>query len=207
MKQILLTAASFGFLTATTVMADTEIRPSVFFAGTPSEAGSERASMENLFFDLATAWASCNADAMKSSVAEDVKFSYPTSSYQGLETMLKDLESFCGGATDVSIYFPKDAFYIDTVTGRIAAEVQFRAFQRGAKQVVNDVWVGTVEDGKLTVVKEYLDGRVKDLQKLGVLTLEESPEFMTPWPPRTEEWAECFPITRSAPINSCPPTK
>lgn len=163
--------------------------------------------MENLFFDLATAWADCNAEAMKGAVAEDVKFSYPTTAYEGLETMLADLESFCGAATDVSIYFPEDAFYIDTQTGRIAAELQFRAFQRGAKQVVNDVWVGTAEDGKLTVVKEYLDGRVKDLQKLGVLQLEESPAFLTPWPPRTEEWAECFPITRAAPINACPPVE
>ena len=37
-----------------------------------------------------------------------------------------------------------------------------------------------------------------------VLELEESPEFLTPWPPRTAEWAECFPIVKAAPINTCP---
>ena len=46
----------------------------------------------------------------------------------------------------------------------------------------------------------------KDLQALGVLTLEEDPEMLTPWPPRTEEWAACFPIAKAAPVNTCPPT-
>ena len=138
---------------------------------------------------------------------EGVKFSYPTTAYEGLPTMLEDLNTFCGMATDVSIYMPEDAFYIDLEEGRVAVELQFRAFQRGAKQVVNDVWVATVEDGKITIIKEYLDGRVKDLQALGVLQLEESPAFLTPWPPRTEEWAECFPIAKAAPVNTCPPTE
>jgi hypothetical protein len=82
--------------------------------------------------------------------------------------------------------------------------LQFRTFQRGIRQVVNDVWVATITDGKITVIKEYLDGRVKDLQALGVLELEESPEFMTPWPPRTAKWEACFPIVKAAPVNTCP---
>ena len=183
-----------------------EVRPGVTFTGTVEAEGSDRAMMQNLVFDLATSWADCNVDAMKGSVAEDVKFSYPTTAYEGLETMLKDLDTFCGMAKDTSIYFPADSFYIDTETGRIAAELQFRTFQRGNRQVVNDVWVATVTDGKISIIKEYLDGRVKDLQAQGVLQLEESPEFLTPWPPRTEQWEACFPIAKAAPINTCPPT-
>ncbi|MBT0957127.1 nuclear transport factor 2 family protein [Alphaproteobacteria bacterium KMM 3653] len=181
-----------------------EIRPDVTFNGKLEAEGSDRAMMQNIIFDFAAAWTTCDGDYMTRSFAQDVRFSYPTTSVQGLDTMLADLELFCGMAEDTSFFFPKDAFYIDTETGRVAAEVQFRTFQRGSRQVVNDVWVATVEDGKATILKEYLDGRVKDLQALGVLQLEEDPDFLTPWPPRTEEWAECFPIAKSAPINTCP---
>ena len=189
-----------------TAAAETEVRPSVFFAGELEEPGTDRAMMQNLVLDLMTAWADCNAEAMKSSVKDDVLFAYPTTTYVGLEPMLADLETFCGMATEVSFYLPADAWYIDPVAGRIAAEVQFRAFQRGNHQVVNDVWIATVEDGKISTVKEYLDGRVKDLQALGVLQLERSPESLTPWPPRTEKWEACFPIAKAAPINTCPPS-
>lgn len=181
-----------------------EVRPGVTFPGVVEPEDSPRGVMQQLIFDLATAWTDCNAEAMSSAVAEDVDFSYPTSRVLGREAMLADLQAFCNQATDTSIYFPADAFYIDVDEGRVAAEVQFRTFQRGNRQVVNDVWIAKVEDGRITVIKEYLDGRVKDLQALGVLTLEESPEFLTPWPPRTAEWEECFPIVRAAPINTCP---
>ncbi|EAR50330.1 hypothetical protein OG2516_07283 [Oceanicola granulosus HTCC2516] len=181
-----------------------EVRPGVTFAGEPEAAGSERAAMQDVIFDFAAAWANCDGSYMEHAFADDVLFAYPTTAIEGLDAMLADLELFCGMATDTSFYFPADAFYIDTETGRIAAEVQFRTIQRGARQVVNDVWIATIEDGRGTVLKEYLDGRVKDLQSLGVLQYDESPETLTPWPPRTEAWAECFPIARAAPINSCP---
>lgn len=184
-----------------------EVRPSVFFAGTLETAGTPRAAMQDLVLDLATGWADCNADAMSATVSEDVKFSYPTTAYAGEDKMLADLDAFCSGATDVSIYFPADAFYIDVDTGRVAAEVQFRAFQRGHPQVVNDVWIATVENNEITVIKEYLDGRVKSLQTLGVLELEESPEFLTPWPARTEEWQGCFPLTVVTMAGTCPPAE
>lgn len=181
-----------------------EVRPNVTFAGTPEPAGSPRAIMQDLLFDIAAAWSNCDVEAMKSATAEGVDFSYPTSRVQGQEAILADLKAFCDNAKDTSIYFPKDAFYIDEAQGRIAAEVQFRTFQRGNRQVVNDVWVAHVDQGKVTVIKEYLDGRVKDLQAQGVLQLDESPEFMTPWPPRTKQWEACFPIVKAAPVNTCP---
>ena len=182
----------------------TEVRPGVTFAGEMAPEGSERATMQDLVFDVATAWASCDREAMDGAISDDIDFSYPTNRVVGRDKILADLDAFCGNATDTSIYFPADAFYIDVDTGRIAAEVQFRTFQRGNRQVVNDVWIAHVADGKITVLKEYLDGRVKDLQALGVLQLEESPEMLTPWPPRTEAWAECFPLVKAAPVNACP---
>lgn len=206
MLQTVFAACAVLATSATFAMAQEEVRPSVFFAGELEEPGTDRAMMQDLILDLMTAWGDCNAEAMTSSVSAEVSFAYPTTAYTGLDSMLEDLQLFCDAASEVSFYLPADAWYIDTVTGRIAAEVQFRAFQRGNYQVVNDVWIATIEGGQITIIKEYLDGRVKDLQVLGVLELEESPEFLTPWPPRTEEWEGCFPITRAAPINECPPT-
>ncbi|MBN9039417.1 MAG: nuclear transport factor 2 family protein, partial [Rhizobiales bacterium] len=161
-------------------------------------------AMQNLMFDVASSWVNCDRDTMAKAVSDDVDFSYPTNRVTGRDAVLADLDAFCKSAKDTSIYFPADAFYIDEATGRVAAEVQFRTFQRGSRQVVNDVWVATVKDGKVTVIKEYLDGRVKDLQAQGVLQLEESPEFLTPWPARTDQWKDCFPIVKAAPTNSCP---
>lgn len=186
-------------------VAANEVRPGVTYSGPLEDAGTDRAVMQNLIFDVASGWVNCDREIMTDALAEDVDFSYPTNHVIGRDNVLADLEAFCGQATDTSIYFPPDAFYLDETTGRVAAEVQFRTFQRGARQVVNDVWIATVEDGRITIIKEYLDGRVKDLQAQGVLELEESPEFLTPWPPRTEQWADCFPIVRAAPTNQCTP--
>ena len=57
-------------------------------------------------------------------------------------------------------------------------------------------------------VKTVIDRLIRDardLQALGVLTYDWDAEFLTPWPARTEAWADCFPIVRAAPTNSCPP--
>lgn len=180
-----------------------EVRTGVTFAG-KLETHAGRAAMQNLILDLASSWASCNAGLMKNTVAEDVEFSYPTNHVSGRDKMLEDLAQFCKNAKDTSIYLPADAFFIDVETGRIAAELQFRTFQRGNRQVVNDVWIAHIKNGKVSVIKEYLDGRVKDLQAQGVLQLEESPETLTPWPPRTEQWKGCFPIVKATPTNTCP---
>jgi len=181
-----------------------EVRSNVTFDGSPEAEGTPRAQMQSLIFDVASGWANCDREAMRNAMAEDVDFSYPTNRVVGLDNVMADLEAFCNNAKDTSIYFPADAFYIDEVSGRVAAEVQFRTFQRGNRQVVNDVWIASVKDGKITVIKEYLDGRVKDLQALGVLQLEESPDFLTPWPSRTEAWEDCFPLVKAAPTNNCP---
>lgn len=147
-------------------------------------AGSTRGRYQALILDLAAVWASCDKDLMRRTLSADVDFSYPGRRIHGIDTALEDLAGFCAVATDRSIYFPKDAFYIDPANGRIAAEVQFRVTQNGQKQVVNDVWVATVRNGRIAVIKEYLDGRVRHLQADGTLTYGEDAEFLTPWPPR-----------------------
>jgi len=181
-----------------------EVRPGVEFAGTLEAEGSPRAQLQGLMLDLASAWATCDTELMRTVSTEDVDFSYPTSRVLGIDAVVADLELFCGQATDTSFFVPADGFYLDEEAGRVAMEIQFRTIQRGSRQVVNDVWIATVVDGKIAVIKEYLDGRVKNLQAQGVLEYEEAPEFLTPWPARTEQWKDCFPILKVEPTNMCP---
>jgi len=158
----------------------------VVYAGKMEKAGTDRARYQRLILDLAHIWADCDAGLMRRIFASDVDFSYPGRRLIGLDAALADLDGFCKVATDRSIYFPKDAFYIDPHNGRIAAEVQFRVTQNGEKQVVNDVWIATVRNGRIAVIKEYLDGRVRHLQADGTLTYGEDAPFLTPWPPKAE---------------------
>lgn len=185
----------------------------IIYAGIPENPATPRGRMQWAMLELMGIWANCNVMDLPKVVTDDIDFSYPTTRYQGIDALRADMLLFCGeggSGVDTSFYMPEDAFYIDARNNRIAVEVQFRSTVRGSKQVINDVWIGKMRGGKLSVVKEYLDGRVKDLQNPSlaggpVLIYEESPDFLTPWPPRTEQWEECFPIVRAAPINSCPP--
>lgn len=187
--------------------------PNVIFGGVMEDSATPRGKAQWAMIKLMGIWANCNVNDLPQVVTDNIDFSYPTTRYQGIDALRDDMILFCGengSGVDTSFYLPDDAFYIDQRNGRIAAEVQFRSTVRGTKQVINDVWIGSMQDGKLSIVKEYLDGRVKDLQNPSlaggpILIYEESPEFMAPWPPRSEQWEECFPIVRAAPINACPP--
>lgn len=159
---------------------------SVVYAGPKERPGSSRAAYQRLVLDLAAVWATCDEALMRRTLSADVDFSYPGRRLKGIEAAVADLKAFCAVATDRSLYFPADAFYIDAVRGRVAAEVQFRVTQGGQRQVVNDVWIVTVRAGRVAVVKEYLDGRVRLLEEDGTLTYGEDAPFLTPWPPRAE---------------------
>lgn len=168
-----------------------------------------RGAMQWAMLDMAKAWADCDPVLMDRLIADDIDFSFPTTRLQGRAEVLHDLDIYCGESAKrrpetVSFYLPPDAFYIDLDKDRVAVEIQFRELRSGRQQVTNDVWIATIKDGRFTVMKEYLDGRVRDLQALGVLTYDWDEEFLTPWPPRTEAWKDCFPIVRAAPTNSCP---
>jgi ketosteroid isomerase-like protein len=182
----------------------------VSYGGDLEGRDTPRGAMQWAILDMAKAWADCDADLMNDLIADDIDFSFPTTRLQGREAVLHDLDIYCGANAsrppeEVSFHLPPDAFYIDLAKNRVAVEIQFRELRSGRQQVTNDVWIATIEDGRFTVLKEYLDGRVRDLQALGVLTHDWDEDFLTPWPPRTEAWKDCFPTVRAAPTNSCPP--
>ena len=158
----------------------------VSYAGPRERVGTTRAAYQTLVLDLAAVWATCDKGLMRRTLAHDIDFSYPGRRVKGIDAVVADLNAFCAIATDRSIYFPNDAFYIDQANGRVAAEVQFRVTQNGQRQVVNDVWIATVRQGRIAILKEYLDGRVRLLQADGTLTYGEDAPFLTPWPPRVE---------------------
>ena len=86
----------------------------------------------------------------------------------------------------MTVYLPDDAFYIDLEAGRAAVEIRFRERRRGRHQVTNDFWIATfAEDGRFAVMRTYLDGRVRDLQELAVLTRDPGADYLAPRPPRT----------------------
>lgn len=87
--------------------------------------------------------------------------------------------------------FFKDAFkdtevYINQIIidgDNVAVEWQFVStkIETGKGSVVSDGIIGKVKDGKIILWKEYLDGRVKNLQASGELAMEEGEE-PSPWP-------------------------
>lgn len=202
-----------GYVLALSSLAATaaaEPYPNVRYGGLLEPRDTPRGAVQWAFLDMARAWADCDLELMASIVTDDVDFSYPTTRLQGREALLADLDAYCGeGAAappeEVAFHLPDDAFYVDLVTGRAAVEIQFQEVRRGRRQVVNDVWIATFRDGRFAVMKEYLDGRVRDLQAQGVLTYDADAPFLTPWPPRTERWEGCFPVVQAAPTNDCPP--
>jgi hypothetical protein len=200
-------AAVLGMNAATAIATP---YPSVSYDGPLAARDTPRGAVQWAFLDMARAWAECDRELLGEIVTDDVRFAFPTTRLEGREALLANLDAYCGpdasaAPAEVSFYLPEDAFYIDLEAGRAAVEIQFRERRRGRHQVTNDVWIATfADDGRFAVMKEYLDGRVRDLQELGVLTRDHDAEFLAPWPPRTEAWADCFPIVRAAPINSCP---
>lgn len=205
---------TYGFVAVLALNAATAAAspyPRVSYDGPLAARDTPRGAVQWAFLDMARAWAACDRELLGEIVTDDVRFAFPTTRLEGRAALLANLDAYCGPEAsappeEVSFHLPDDAFYIDLETGRAAVEIQFRELRRGRDQVTNDVWIATfAADGRFAVMKEYLDGRVRDLQELGVLTRDRDAEFLAPWPPRTEAWSECFPIVRAAPINSCPP--
>ena len=72
---------------------------------------------------------------------------------------------------------------VDQDGNDVAVEWQFASTNKitGNRTAVSDAIIGRIQDGKIIVWKEYLDGRVSRMQAAGNLTLEEGEEPF-PWP-------------------------
>ena len=109
---------------------------------------------------------------------EDVVFAYPGRRLNKEQT-LEDLDFFRKSFNDTKVYINE----IIIEGSNVAVEWQFAStkIETGDRSVVSDAIIGEIKDGKIIVWKEYLDGRVKNLQASGELEFEEGQEPF-PWP-------------------------
>lgn len=141
-------------------------------------------SVEILVAKHAQAWETGDEALLSEILHEDVVFAYPGRRLNKQQT-LEDLRFFRDNYADTKVYIRNILVDGDLV----AVEWQFATTKKetGKREVVSDAIIGKVRDGKFTVWKEYLDGRVKGLQAEGKLELEEGEEPF-PWPNKTASY-------------------
>jgi len=143
-----------------------------------SQAGKNDELIKNLVNQHAKAWETGDYQLLDSILHKDLVFAYPGRRLNKEET-LKDL-------IDYNITFKDTKIYINKIIvngNDVAVEWQFASTNKitGNRTAVSDAIIGRMQDGKIIVWKEYLDGRVSRMQVAGNLTLEEGEEPF-PWP-------------------------
>ena len=130
----------------------------------------------------AQARATGDLELLDSLLHEDVVFAYPGRRLNKEQT-LEDLAYFKDHFRDTKVYINNVIIEDDS----LAVEWQFATtnIKTGHRQVVSDAIIGKVQDNQFIVWKEYLDGRVKQLQAEDKLFLEEGEEPF-PWPLKTK---------------------
>lgn len=131
---------------------------------------------------MVTAWETGDEALLDSLLHKDAVFAYPGRRLNK-EQALEDLRFFRDAYVDTKVYL-----HTVIVDGdNVAVEWQFATTNKstGKRQVVTDAIIAHIKDGRFDVWKEYLDGRVKELQAEGKLELEEGMEPF-PWPKKIE---------------------
>jgi ketosteroid isomerase-like protein len=142
------------------------------------------ATVEQLVRNSLHAWETGDEQLLLSTVDPDLRFAFP-----GTRTD-------AAGALRVFRYWQQH--YRDTrvyihwilVDGeRFAAEYQFATTEKasGTRTAAGTVAIGSVRNGRIVSLKEYVDGRVSRLQAAGELPLEEGQEPF-PWPNSDRQW-------------------
>jgi acetyl esterase len=141
-----------------------------------------RELVERLVRDSLRSWETGDAELFLSTMHKDVTFAYP-GERMGAAEALKVFNFWRENYEKTRIYIHQ--LIIDGP--RFAAEYQYATTRKdsGKRSSVGTVATGLVRDGKLYVVKEYLDGRVSRMQEAGELPLEEGAEPF-PWPLKPE---------------------
>jgi ketosteroid isomerase-like protein len=138
---------------------------------------SERA-VETLVRDHARAWMTGDTALVRSILHEDALLAYPRRRVDR-NTWVAELAAFHEQNVDTRIYVHR--IIVDGET--FAVEWQFATTDRstGERTAVGDAIIGEVRDGRISLWKEYLDGRIFALQRAGELPLDEGLEPF-PWP-------------------------
>lgn len=136
-----------------------------------------------LVHEHARAWETGDVELLDKVLHDEVVFAYPGRRLNKEET-LEDLRVYKQLFTDTKIYI-----HTIIVQGEdVAVEWQFASTntETGNRTAVSDAIIGRVEDGKIIMWKEYLDGRVSRMQANGELPLEEGEEPF-PWPRKLKD--------------------
>jgi hypothetical protein len=143
-----------------------------------TDQASLRREVERLVRLHAAAWEAGDSALLAPVLHPRARLAYPRQRVDRA-TWLAQLDTFGRTNEDTRIYIHR--VLVDG--GEFAVEWQFATTERasGIRTAVSDAIIGRVEDGKIILWKEYLDGRVIELQKGGLLPLEEGAEPF-PWP-------------------------
>ena len=147
-------------------------------AASAASGPPSRAEVEALVRSHARAWETGDTALVRRIVHEDALLAYPRRRVDR-ETWVRELADFARVQEDTRIYL-----HGTIVDGSaFAVEWQFATTDRatGIRTAVSDAIIGRVEDGRIVLWKEYLDGRVPEGQRAGTLPLDEGEEPF-PWP-------------------------
>jgi len=162
-RRSLVLLATLGFIVHPTVASEDE----------PS-----REIVEELIRDQLKSWETEEESLFRSTAHPDLVFAYP-GKRMGLKGALEVFDFWAENFSDTAIHI--HAIIIEG--NRFSVEYQYATAkdETGVRTASGTVSTGYVEDGKLRVWKEYLDGRVSRLQAKGELPVDEFAEPF-PWP-------------------------
>jgi ketosteroid isomerase-like protein len=141
-----------------------------------------REEVLNLVLTQLGAWATGDKEAFLETLHPDVVFAWPGKRLDlaGVTQAFDEwLEAFEGTT------FQLHKAIIEG--NNFAIEYRFSSTRRsnGKRHSTGTIAIGHIEDGKIRVIKEYLDGRVSRLQEAGELPVDEGEEPF-PWPDTPE---------------------
>lgn len=143
-----------------------------------SAADGHKAAVAELVKTQFLAWAEGDGEQFRATLHPDVTFAWPGKrlDYDGVVAAFED---WCAAFEDTEFDFHR--MLVDG--NDFALEYRFSStrISTGARQSVGTVAIGEVRDGRIFVLKEYLDGRVSRLQEAGELPVDEGEEPF-PWP-------------------------
>ena len=148
--------------------------------GTPSPPAREE--VLNIVLIQLGAWATGDREAFLATLHPDVVFAWPGKRLD-LKEVTQAFDEWLEAFEDTTFLLHKAVIE----ENNFAIEYRFSSTRRsnGKRHSTGTVAIGFVEDGKIRVIKEYLDGRVSRLQEAGELPLDEGKEPF-PWPNNPE---------------------
>lgn len=128
------------------------------------------------------AWASGDKEAFQRTLHPDVVFAWPGKRFD-FDAVSEAFDGWVEAFKDTNFELHKAIIE----GNNFAIEYRFSSTRRsnGKRHSTGTVAIGSIKDGKIIVIKEYLDGRVSRLQEAGELPVDEGEEPF-PWPDTPE---------------------